>query len=89
MSKRAMSVVSSGMSLAALILLTVPLAFGQAPATAPRAFEVATIKRSASGITGDSITFQGTRLVASNTALSDLIQIAYNITPRQMVDAPG
>src|SRR5471032_1550204 len=88
-SQRAMRSVSFRTSLTVLILLSASHAFGQTPTTTPRAFEVATIKRSASGLTGDSISFQGTRLVASNTALSDIIQIAYNITPRQMVDAPG
>jgi uncharacterized protein (TIGR03435 family) len=56
-------------------------------ANAPLTFEVATIKPSVPGASGKGITIRGREIVTYNTSLNDLITLAYDLHPKQLVGA--
>jgi uncharacterized protein (TIGR03435 family) len=57
-------------------------------ANANPAFEVATIKPSKPGTPGKLFTVRGVNVVTVNTSLSDLLSMAYDLHPKQIVNAP-
>jgi len=58
-------------------------------ANANRAFEVATIKPSNPSRPGKLFTVRGVEVVTINTTLSDLITMAYDVHPKQVIGGPG
>ena len=61
----------------------------QMPANADPAFVVATIKPSNPNAVGQGYGFRGEDVVTSNTSLSWLITMAYNMHANQVIGAPG
>jgi hypothetical protein len=59
------------------------------PADADPAFEMASIKPTNPGGRGGGIRMQGRQFTATNLSVSNLIQIAYGIHPRQLIGAPA
>lgn len=57
-------------------------------ADAPMAFEVASIKASNLAAPGRLFTMRGREVLTINTSLSDLITMAYDLHPRQVVGGP-
>src|SRR5215475_6004889 len=57
---------------------------GQATPT----FDVATVKKSGPEVVTRHFSIQGRRFVTTHTSLADLIQFAYGLHPRQIVNGP-
>jgi uncharacterized protein (TIGR03435 family) len=57
-------------------------------ANANPAFEVATIKPSKPGTPGKLFTVRGVNVMTVNTSLSDILGMAYDLHPKQIVNAP-
>jgi uncharacterized protein (TIGR03435 family) len=58
-------------------------------ANANPAFEVATIKPSEPGRQGKGFTVRGPDVLTINTSLSDILSMAYNLHPKQLVGLPA
>jgi len=70
---------------------TIPAAPPKIPAMSADAdpsFEVATIKPSKPGVPGKVITMRGTRFIAMNATLADLIAVAYSVQQSQVMGGP-
>ncbi len=57
-------------------------------ADADPSFEVATIKPSKPGVPGKLITMRGTRFIAMNATLADLVAVAYSVQQSQVMGGP-
>lgn len=67
-----------------------PAARAQTAQSGPaEGFEVATVKPHNPDIPGFGISLKGRRLSGVNVSVSSLMAFAYNLHPRQIVDAPG
>lgn len=58
-------------------------------ADAPMTFEVATIKPSDPNAQGRLFTMRGREILTINTSLSDLINMSYDVHPRQVIGGPA
>jgi uncharacterized protein (TIGR03435 family) len=80
-----------GMLLAACVLvgLTAPASRAQSDNIQRPAFEVASIKRAAPGVSGGGISIgQGGRLTTANVNLKQIIRVAYHVQAFQIVGGP-
>jgi uncharacterized protein (TIGR03435 family) len=70
-----------------IVWLFSTLPHAQAPAQ-KLSFEVATVKRSGPDAVTRHFSIEGRRFVTTHTSLADLIQFAYGLHPRQIVNGP-